>query len=41
MAALCGSVTPSASAMHAIVEAVPIVLQVPAERDMPASAERK
>src|SRR5580698_10800277 len=25
--------------MHAIVEAVPIVLQVPAERDMPASAD--
>src|SRR6185295_8496971 len=39
MAALCGSVTPSASAMHAIVDAVPIVLHVPAERDMPASAD--
>ena len=26
--------------MQAIVEAVPMVLQVPAERDMPASAER-
>ena len=31
---------PSASAMQAIVEAVPMVLQVPAERDMPASADR-
>ncbi len=39
MAALCGSVTPSASAMQAMVEAVPMVLQVPAERDMPASAD--
>src|SRR4249920_3425738 len=39
MAALCGSVTPSASAMQAMVEAVPIVLQVPAERDMPDSAD--
>src|SRR5450759_152394 len=39
MAALCGSVTPSDSAMQAIVEAVPIVLQVPAERDMPDSAD--
>ena len=31
---------PSASAMQAMVEAVPMVLQVPAERDMPASADR-
>src|SRR5450830_1245508 len=41
MAALCGSDVPSASAMQAIVEAVPIVLQVPAEREWPASAARK
>src|SRR5665647_1466630 len=39
MAALCGSDVPRASAMQAMVEAVPIVLQVPAERDMPASAD--
>src|SRR5471030_3467684 len=39
MAALCGSEVPSASAMQAIVEAVPMVLQVPAERDMPDSAD--
>jgi hypothetical protein len=32
-----GSVRPSASAMMVIVEAVPIVMQVPAERAMPAS----
>src|SRR5450830_1230060 len=38
MAALCGSEVPSASAMQAIVDAVPMVLQVPAERDMPDSA---
>jgi hypothetical protein len=41
MAALCGSDTPSDSAMQAMVEAVPMVLQVPAERDMPASAAMK
>jgi len=40
IAALCGRLVPSASAMQAIVDAVPIVLQVPAERDMPASAAR-
>ena len=40
MAALCGRLVPSASAMQAIVDAVPIVLQVPAERDIPASAAR-
>src|SRR5471032_321360 len=39
MAALCGSVTPSASAMQDMVDAVPMVLHVPAERDMPASAD--
>src|ERR1700693_1248822 len=39
MAALCGSDTPSASAMQALVDALPIVLQVPAERDMPDSAD--
>jgi len=37
---LCGSEVPNASAMQAMVEAVPMVLHVPAERDMPASAER-
>ena len=41
MAALCGSEVPSDSAMQAIVDAVPIVLQVPAEREWPASAARK
>src|SRR5690349_20360475 len=39
MAALCGSVMPSASAMQAMVDAVPMVLQVPAERDIPACAD--
>src|SRR5471032_2723263 len=39
MAALCGSVVPSASAMQAIVDAVPMVLQVPAEREWPDSAD--
>src|SRR5471032_3218326 len=41
IAALWGREVPSASAMQAIVEAVPMVLQVPAERDMTPSAARK
>ena len=32
-----GSVSPSASAMDVMVEAVPMVMQVPCERAMPAS----
>ena len=38
MAALPGKVTPSASTMLAMVDAVPMVMQWPAERDMHASA---
>ena len=34
MAALPGSVMPSASAIEAMVEAVPMTMQCPAERDM-------
>src|ERR1039458_10257451 len=41
MAALWGSARPRASTMQAIVEAVPIVMQCPAERDMQASAAMK
>ena len=40
MAALWGKEVPRASAIHAIVEAVPMVLHVPAERDIPDSADR-
>ncbi len=40
MAALPESAMPSASAMEAMVEAVPIVLQVPEERLIDASASR-
>ena len=40
IAALPDSAMPSASAMLAMVDAVPIVLQVPVERDMEASASR-
>ncbi len=36
-----GSVSPSASTAHAIVEAVPIVMQVPGERAMPSSISRQ
>ncbi len=38
MAALPGRATPSASTMAAMVEAVPIVMQCPLERDMHDSA---
>src|ERR1700678_3511286 len=38
MAAFCGSARPRASTMQAIVEAVPMVIQWPADRDMQASA---
>jgi len=38
IAALVGMPMPSASTIEAIVEAVPMVLQWPAERDMHASA---
>jgi hypothetical protein len=41
MAAFPDSAIPSASAMLAMVEAVPMVLQDPAERLMEASASRK
>ncbi len=41
IAALVGIAIPSASTRHAIVEAVPIVMQWPAERLIPASASRK
>src|SRR5690606_11952121 len=41
IAALWGNEVPKASAIHAIVEAVPMVLQVPAERDIPDSADKK
>ena len=37
MAALPGSAMPSASAIEAIVDAVPITMQCPAEREMHAS----
>ena len=40
MAALCGRPRPSASTMQAMVEAVPMVMQWPAERDMQTSASR-
>ena len=40
MAALPGSVMPSASAIEAIVDAVPITMQWPAERDMQDSASQ-
>src|SRR5882672_2225495 len=40
MAALPGNVIPSASAIEAIVEAVPITMQWPAERDMHDSASQ-
>ena len=40
IAALPDSAMPSASAMDAIVEAVPMVLQVPEDRDIDASASR-
>ncbi len=39
--AFSGRVTPNASAKEAMVEAVPMVLQWPAERDIPLSASRK
>ena len=38
MAALVGSPMPSASTMLAMVDAVPMVMQLPTERDMHASA---
>ena len=41
MAALPESAMPIASAMEAMLEAVPMVLQLPGERDMEASASRK
>src|ERR1700692_3380510 len=41
MAALVGMPMPSASTMLAMVEAVPMVMQWPAERDMHASASMK
>ena len=41
IAALVGSAMPSASTIEAIVEAVPMVMQCPAERDWPASASMK
>src|ERR1041384_1234026 len=40
MAALPGNVMPSASAIEAIVEAVPITMQWPDERDMQDSASQ-
>ena len=41
MAALCGNPSPSASTMLAMVDAVPMVMQCPAERDMHVSASMK
>ena len=41
MVAFCGIPMPSASTMQAIVEAVPMVMQWPAERDMQDSASIK
>ena len=40
IAAPLGSVSPTASTMQAIVEAVPMVMQWPSEREIPASASR-
>src|SRR6476661_10512158 len=41
MVAFCGMPIPCASTIHAMVEAVPMVMQWPAERDMQDSASMK
>jgi hypothetical protein len=41
IAALLGSASPSASVMHAIVDAVPMTMQCPCERDIAFSSSAK